>query len=62
MVELMKLEANRAYCLDVGCLEDRSTLLVEVNDGYAFGAYGLRPELYMKMISARWEEFCQFLN
>jgi len=62
MIELLKPTAHRAYCLDVGINLNGSTILIEVNDGYAFGAYGLRPELYMKMISTRWEEFCQFLN
>lgn len=62
MVQEMKPIAHRAYCLDVGIDSSEQTILIEVNDGYAFGAYGLRPELYMKMISTRWEEFCESIK
>lgn len=55
-----------AYTLDFGVTEDGKTLLVEVNDGYAFGTYGLSPLNTAKMLSARWSELvdipdpCQF--
>lgn len=45
-----------AYTLDFGATRDGRTLLVEVNDGYAMGTYGLRAELYAAMLEARWEE------
>lgn len=48
--------APRAYCLDVGVIENGSIALVEVNDGFAFGPYGLLPTLYARMLSARWSE------
>lgn len=48
--------APRAYCLDIGILENGSIALVEVNDGFAFGHYGLLPTLYARMLSARWNE------
>ena len=35
------------------------TLLVEVNDSYALGHYGLRTIPYARMIEARWEEMTQ---
>lgn len=44
-----------AYSIDVGIVGVK-TLLVEVNDSYALGHYGLNSVLYAKMISARWEE------
>ena len=49
-------EAPAGYALDVGVVEDGRTLLVEVNDGYATGAYGLPPVRYAAVIDARWAE------
>lgn len=48
-----------AYTLDVGIVMDnghQQTSIVEINDGYAMGSYGLNPIEYAKMISARWSE------
>lgn len=45
-----------AWTLDVGVTADDRTLLVEVNDGYSFGHYGLMSTSYARMIEARWEE------
>lgn len=45
-----------AYSLDWGVTADGRTLLVEANDSFALGAYGLDSVLYARMISARWEE------
>lgn len=49
-------EAPASYALDVGVVEDGRTLLVEVNDSYATGAYGLAPLRYAAWIAARWAE------
>lgn len=46
----------RGYALDFGVTEDDKTLLVEVNDAYALGHYGLPSVLYANLIEARWEE------
>lgn len=51
--------APAAYSLDFGITNDNRTLLVEANDGFSLGAYGLPPVLYAKMIAARWEELCK---
>ncbi len=51
--------APAAYALDFGVTEERATLLVEANDAFALGAYGLDPVLYARMISARWEQLAQ---
>lgn len=48
--------APRAYAFDIGVTTQGQTLLVEVNEGYAVGSYGLRPLLYAKCLSARWAE------
>lgn len=45
-----------AYCLDFGVTEDGQTLLVEVNDGFAFGTYGLNAYTHAKMLESRWLE------
>lgn len=42
--------------LDFGVTSDGRTLLIEMNDGYSLGAYGLEPELYAKLLTARWAE------
>lgn len=46
----------RAYCIDFGVLDTGETVVVEVNDSFAMGCYGLHPVAYAKMIEARWEE------
>lgn len=45
-----------AYSLDVGLTDDRKTLLVEVNDCYSLGDYGLNPRIYTEMVMARWQQ------
>lgn len=46
----------RAYALDFGVMSNSRTALVEVNDAYALGHYGLMSVLYARLIAARWEE------
>lgn len=59
-------DAPNAYVIDLGVTDKGETLLVEVNDGYSVGCYGLHPVLYAKFLSARWselmgvEDFCNF--
>lgn len=48
--------APAGYAADFGVTSDGRTLLVEVNDGYALGCYGLQHNLYAKLLSARWAE------
>lgn len=48
--------APAAFALDVGCTRAGATLVVEINDGYALGAYGLTPLAYAKFLSARWAQ------
>ncbi|MFI5297362.1 MAG: ATP-grasp domain-containing protein [Polyangiales bacterium] len=49
----------RAYCIDVGVTDYRGTLLIEANDGYAFGTYGLAPVHCARMLSARWQQLVE---
>lgn len=49
-----------SYCLDVGVVKDK-TLIIEVNDGFSFGHYGLHHADYARCLSARWEEMASAL-
>ena len=49
-------DAPAAYGIDFGVTADGRTLLVEANDGFALGCYGLDPVLYADMLEARWCE------
>lgn len=49
----------RAYSLDFGVLSTGETTLIEWNDGYALGSYGLDPEIYTDLIVARWNEILE---
>ncbi|GAB3635892.1 ATP-grasp domain-containing protein [Hymenobacter arcticus] len=42
--------------IDFGVTADGRTLVVECNDGFALGHYGLNALRYAKLISARWHE------
>lgn len=48
--------APMGYAADFGLTHDGRTLLVEINDGYALGCYGLLYVDYAKLLSARWAE------
>ncbi|MDY6784037.1 MAG: ATP-grasp domain-containing protein [Cyanobacteriota bacterium] len=49
-------EAIAGYSLDFGVLETGETALVEMNDGFALGNYGLDDKQYADLILARWKE------
>lgn len=42
------------FAIDFGVTKSGETLLVEVNEGYSLGAYGLFSVDYAKLLSARW--------
>ena len=42
--------------VDFGVTDDGRTLLLEVNDGFSLGTYGLEDTLYAKLLTARWAE------
>ena len=52
-------EAPAGYGIDFGVLADGRTALVEVNDGYGLGSYGLDDDAYADLIIARW---CQLAD
>ncbi|OJT17469.1 hypothetical protein BO221_46030 [Archangium sp. Cb G35] len=49
-------EGTAAYGVDFGVLETGQTALVEWNDGFALGSYGLDRSLYTELTLTRWEE------
>jgi hypothetical protein len=51
--------APAGYAADFGVTEKGETLLVEVNDGYSLGSYGLEPHAYAALLAARWAELTQ---
>lgn len=48
--------AARGYAIDFGVLRDGRTALLEVNDGYSLGSYGVAPAHYVDVLVARWLE------
>lgn len=45
-----------AYAIDFGVTDKGETMLVEVNDGYGVGTYGLDGREYVRMSILRWNE------
>ena len=45
-----------AYALDFGLTNQKELALVEFNDGYSLGSYGLFYIDYAKLLAARWAE------
>lgn len=52
----MGSHAPKAYAIDWGITNEGETLLVEANEAYSLGHYGLSPVSYARMLSARWFE------
>ena len=54
------VEKTAGYALDFGVLSDSGkTALVEWNDGFALGSYGLDHETYTKLLLERWHELLE---
>ncbi len=52
-------EAPAAYGIDFGVLDSGETALVEANDGYSLGAYGIDAEPYTRLLFTRWQQLLQ---
>ena len=52
-------ERPAACSMDICFTKDGRTLIVELNDAYALGCYGLPKIAYAKFISARWSELLE---
>lgn len=55
-IEALGRTAPVAYSVDIARLNDGSTVVVEVNDAYALGSYGMPSIPYAQMIDARWQQ------
>jgi hypothetical protein len=59
-IKCCKGKMPAAYSIDLGVVENEDgthqTLLVEANEGYALGSYGLAGLPYARFLEARWEE------
>lgn len=55
-------ERTDGYGIDFGILKNGETALVEWNDGFALGSYGLDKEVYMDLILIRWKEILKISN
>lgn len=49
-------DAPNSYTIDLGVTDSGKTLLVEVNEGYSVGAYGLESTAYAKVLATRWAQ------
>lgn len=45
---------NLSYTIDVGIKDNGETFLIEINDGWAIGNYGLSPDKYYQFVKNRW--------
>lgn len=56
IVSKMKTIQGRpiAYSLDVAITDNNETVIIELNDSYALGSFGLSSNLYAEMILKRW--------
>jgi hypothetical protein len=45
-----------AYSIDFGVTDEGATLLIEMNDAYGLGSYGLDKNIYCRLLEARWDE------
>lgn len=54
--------APKAYAIDFGLTDKGETLLIEVNDGYSLGFYGLSDLDYAKLLAARWAELTNTID
>lgn len=51
-----------SYSLDFGVLRTGETVLIEAQDGWAIGNYGLEPYDYFKFVKDRWLQITQILK
>ncbi len=54
--------APTGYAVDFGLTDKGETVLIEVNDGYSLGYYGLFNLDYAKLLSARWAELTNTID
>lgn len=45
---------EKSFTLDIGIKDNGETFLIEINDGWAVGNYGMPPEDYYSFVKSRW--------
>ena len=53
-------ESYAGYAIDFGVLASGETALVEMNDGFALGAYNIDSKNYTDLLLARWTQLLQY--
>jgi hypothetical protein len=56
VLDVRRYKGTFRSSVDLGVLTDGRTAIVEVNDGYSLGAYGLAAAHYAQLLQARWRE------
>lgn len=51
-----------AYGIDFGVLGDGRTVMIEVNDAWALGCYGLEAHSYAKFLITRWAQMTETID
>ena len=55
-------DAPAGCAIDVGVVKSGATCLVEVNDGFALGDYGLSGLTYFEVLMSRWEQMVRDMS
>lgn len=50
------------FSIDIGVTDSGQTIVIELNDGYSLGSYGLSSTEYAKILSARWYEMVKLAD
>jgi hypothetical protein len=56
--EMIKFYKNQpiAFAIDLGITNEGNTILIEINDAWSLGNYGLENNLYASMLAKRWHQ------
>ncbi len=56
IVDELRPRLPAGCAIDVGVTQEGSVVLVEANDGFSLGRYGLDAAAYLSVLQARWDE------
>jgi len=51
-----------SYTIDIGILEDKENVVIEFNDMWAIGNYGIQNDQYLKLLRDRYFEIVKLIN
>lgn len=60
--ENKKLNFPKTYTIDIGILENRVNVVIEYNDMWAIGNYGIPNDLYLKALKNRYVQIMQTIK